>query len=60
MKIYLTIIKQINRDSNCVPQLLSKGMSRRSSEPLRGYSASISQIYCLIIKKYVVNNNKIE
>ena len=50
MKIYLTIIKQINRDSNCAPQHLSRGMSRRSSEPLKGYSASISQIYFLIIK----------
>ena len=57
MKIYLTIIKRINRDSNCAPQLLSRRMSRRSSEPVKGYSASISQIYHLIIEKYVVINN---
>ena len=54
MKIYLTKIMQINRDRNCAPQLLSRGMSRRSSKPLKGYSASISQIYCLIIK---IKNN---
>ena len=43
-------LEQIIRDGNCAPQLLSRGMTRRSSEPLTGYSASTSHFYCLIYK----------
>ena len=48
----LTIFKQINKDSNCAPQLLSRGMTRRSSKPVKGIRLQYLKLLLKLCVKY--------